>query len=88
MPTVPLTDSKRKNRSGKHHSKTCTNIPWTPTVERGLTCPLQKTERARRMDLCEAAVYQPGRKGDEAISVCESIDCQSVNFMDGVVSGF
>jgi hypothetical protein len=57
-------------------------------VEMGLTCPLQRTERARRMDLCEAAVHQPGRKGDEAISVCESIDCQSVNFMDGVVSGF
>jgi hypothetical protein len=39
------------------------------------------------MDLCEAAVHQPGKKGNEAISVCESIDCQFVNFMDGAGSG-
>jgi hypothetical protein len=39
MLTVPLTDSKRKNRNGKRPSGTRTNIPWMPTLERGLMCP-------------------------------------------------
>ncbi len=63
MLTVPLTDSKRKNRNGKRPSRTRTNIRWTPTLDRGLTCPPPRklNEPEGRTSVRLRSISQEGR---------------------------